>query len=284
MELTGVSAIIPSHNRSAWIEEAIRSVISQSRPPDELIIVDDGSTDDTQDKIRPLINTAPFKIRLIYQRHQGVSSARNKGISEARYGYLAFLDSDDRWLANKLEQQIGAMQCQPDCLISHTRERWLRRGLHLNQKKKHQPAGGDIFGRCLKRCCVGMSTVVLQRRLWAKHQLFDETLPCCEDYDLWLRVASDTAFLLVDQPLTLKNGGRSDQLSYQYRIGMDVYRIQAIEKLFSSNRLSRGQQDLAAQELIRKCRIYGNGCLKHGREQEADRYLQRALAYQRYLL
>ncbi|THB77059.1 MAG: glycosyltransferase family 2 protein [Desulfobulbaceae bacterium] len=278
--MSKVSAIIPTHNRSDWVSEAIKSVLSQTRTPDEVIIIDDGSTDDTEKKVASMAGVARSEIRYIYQTHQGVSAARNKGIREARYEYLAFLDSDDRWTKQKLTIQMAKMENNPDSLISYTGERWYRRGLHLNQKKQHQQTGGDIFEQSLKLCCVGMSTVIFHKNLIDQYGTFDETLPCCEDYDLWLRVASETTFLLIDQPLTVKNGGREDQLSFQYRVGMDKYRIKAIEKLLKNESLAGDKRQSAIKELVRKCEIYGNGCLKHDRETEGKEYLERANHYQ----
>lgn len=109
--------------------------------------------------------------------------------------------------------------------------------------------------------------------------LFDESLPCCEDYDLWLRVSAGHPFLLIDAPLTIKHGGRPDQLSCQYRVGMDKYRIQSIQKLLDGEALTSEQAVIAKAEFTRKCLIYANGCLKHGRNDEGERYSKLAELY-----
>ncbi|MCI5160308.1 MAG: glycosyltransferase family 2 protein, partial [Candidatus Electrothrix sp. AUS1_2] len=212
-------------------------------------------------------------IHYLYQENKGASAARNKGIAEACYDLLCFLDSDDRWAPRKLEVQLKAMEREPRYLISHTKEIWYRQGKQVNQKKKHAPPHGEIFRRSLRMCVVGMSTVMVRRELFARYGLFDAEMLCCEDYDLWLRVSRKEQFLLVDEALTLKDGGRADQLSAVHRLGMDTWRIRSLCRLLEHSQLSSEQYAQAFAELERKCRIYGKGCIKHGREEEGERYL-----------
>jgi hypothetical protein len=189
---------------------------------------------------------------------------------------LAFLDSDDCFAKNKLEEQLKAMQEEPAYLISHTQEIWYRRGQLLNQKLKHKKDSGDIFKQSLKLCAVGMSTVMVHKKIFERYGLFDEEYPCCEDYEFWLRVGASQKFLLVDQPLTYKDGGRDDQISSLYRVGMDKFRIKAIMKMLAAGELTEEQKEAAMVELQRKCRIYGKGCIKHGRVEEGDYYINLA--------
>ena len=259
---------------------AIDSVLAQRRPCDELIVVDDGSTDETPALVERLAAGSVVPIHLLRQENRGASAARNLGIRRARGELLAFLDSDDWWLPNKLALQAAAMAAQPEVLISHTRERWFRRGQRVNQKKKHDPPHGDIFAASLGMCVVGMSTVLARRQLFDRYGLFDEALPCCEDYDLWLRVGCREPFLFVPEPLTGKDGGRPDQLSEIHRVGMDTFRIRSLCHLLDAGVLNREQQEAATVELVRKCTIYGQGCLKHGRPEEGAHYLDLITRYQ----
>ena len=274
-----ISVIIPTYNRLLHLERAIGSVLAQRRACGELIVVDDGSTDETPALVERLATDSNVAVRLLRQENRGAAAARNLGIRSARGNLLAFLDSDDWWLPNKMALQAAAMAARPDVLISHTREIWFRRGQRVNQKKKHDPPHGDIFAASLGMCVVGMSTVMARRELFDRYGLFDEELPCCEDYDLWLRVGCREPFVLVPEALTGKEGGRPDQLSAVHRLGMDIFRIRSLHKLLAAGVLDPGQRCAAAAELTRKCRIYGHGCIKHGRPEEGNRYLALAAQY-----
>lgn len=275
-----VTVIIPTYNRSYCLRRAVLSVLKQTVSCDELIIVDDGSTDDTKETVLDIQKRFPNRLNSYFQENRGVAAARNVGISKASGSLLAFLDSDDHWHKTKLAKQVERMIQHPDYLVSHTREKWLRRGVHLNQKKIHTPRAGDIFDHCLTLCGVGMSTVMVRKELFEKIGCFNEDFHCCEDYEFWLRVSSRYPFLLVDEPLTVKEGGREDQLSSLYRVGMDKLRIQAIQNSMESNHLSENKYNLALAELKRKCRIYGGGCLNHNKVQEGNYYLELAEKYQ----
>lgn len=265
-----VSVIIPTYNRRDFLQKAIASVLIQEHPF-ELIVVDDGSDDGTES----VVSKDDARIRYIRQPHQGAAAARNTGIGAAYHDLIAFLDSDDRFVAGKLSRQAAAMAAAPSYLVSHTDEVWYRRGIRLNQKKRHRKEEGDLFARSLELCVVGMSTIMARRRLFDTVGLFDESLPCCEDYDLWLRVGCRFPFLLVREALTVKEGGRADQLSVRHRVGMDRFRIASLRALLDDGMLNEAQRRLATAELARKCRIYGKGCLKHARP-EGRAYLELA--------
>ncbi|MFH2124821.1 MAG: glycosyltransferase family A protein [Pseudomonadota bacterium] len=278
--MTAISVIIPTYNREAFLGRAIRSVLRQTLACSEILVIDDGSTDQTVALVSSLREHSVIPIHFFYQENMGPAAARNLGIGHAQSELVAFLDSDDHWRKDKLARQYRAMEENPGYLISYTREQWLRKGVHLNQKKKNQPRHGDIFDHCLQLCTVGMSTVMVRKELFTTIGLFSPILPCCEDYDFWLRTSCKYPFLLVDKPLTVKEGGREDQVSYQYRVGMDKLRIHAIMRLLESAGLSRKQHDLALQELQQKCLVYGRGCIKHGKDQEGAEYLNIYKKYQ----
>ena len=264
-----ISIIIPTYNRAQHLKKAIDSVLAQSHKDFELIVVDDGSTDNTAE----LVGSYSHDIIYLKQDNQGPAAARNRGIEMARYNLLAFLDSDDWFAENKLAKQLKAMQMNSTFRISHTNETWFRNGKILNQKHKHKKNSGDIFEQSLQLCAVSMSTVMLKKKVFEDHGLFDEEFPCCEDYEFWLRVSTEEKFLLLEEPLTLKDGGRGDQVSTIFRTGMDKFRIQAIIKILALGRLNDHQTESALNVLEQKCRIYGNGCMKHGRPAEGKYYL-----------
>ena len=140
-----ISVIIPTYNRHALLERAVLSVLKQTRPADEIIIIDDGSTDGTAE----LIPKKFPQILYSWQENKGVSTARNAGIESASSEWIAFLDSDDTWLRRKLEYQQKSLIENPEFLICHTNEIWIRHGKRVNPLKKHQKSGGYIFEKCL---------------------------------------------------------------------------------------------------------------------------------------
>ncbi len=264
-----IDVVIPAFNRKRLLAESVRSVLGQSYRDFNCLVVDDGSTDGTGE----MLETFGSAVTCLRQANRGPAAARNRGIRAGRAPLVAFLDSDDRWHPEKLQIQAAAMERDPGCLISHTQEVWYRRGELLPQKKRHRKPSGYIFARSLAMCVVSMSTVMVRRELFDRVGCFDEDLPCCEDYDFWLRASLETRFLLVDRPLTFKEGGRPDQVSAVFREGMDRFRIRSLVNLIRNGRLSTERRSLALAELRRKCGIYGRGARKRGREEEGRYYL-----------
>ena len=273
-----VSVIVPTFNRSTTLPRALQSILVQSHKPHEILVIDDGSSDETE----TLIARAFPEVIYIRQRHQGVSAARNRGIQMATGNWIAFLDSDDEWLPTKLEKQIAALKAHPDYRICHTNEIWIRQGKRVNPKKKHQKYGGHIFVHCLPLCIISPSSVLLQRQLFGELGTFDEQLPACEDYDLWLRICAVYPVLYLEEPLIVKHGGHTDQLSRQFW-GMDRFRIYALEKILQTGQLSTVYQIAALKEILRKISIYLQGARKRDRLEEVQRYQQKYEQYQQWL-
>jgi glycosyltransferase involved in cell wall biosynthesis len=263
-----LSVVIPTYNRSGMVREAVASVLAQTQPAGEVIVVDDGSTDDTA----AVLESFRSAIHLISQPHRGVSAARNTGIRAAAGEWLAFLDSDDLWLPQKLRVQLDFFGEHRECRICQTEEIWLRNDRTLNPKKYHKKPRGHCFPELLERCLISPSAVIIHREVFVEVGLFDESLPVCEDYDLWLRIGYRYPIGLIEEPLTIKCGGHADQLSNSIP-GFDRYRIQALANLLQKERLSSSQRELALQALGRKCRIYGEGCRKRDRFEEAELFL-----------
>jgi glycosyltransferase involved in cell wall biosynthesis len=262
-----VSVIIPTYNRGWIIKEAIDSVLAQDYRDFELIVVDDGSTDNTPEVLDAYRGT----IKVFRQENKGVSAARNRGIAEASGRFIAFLDSDDLWLPQKLSRQVEFFNTTPDALICQTEEVWIRSGVRVNPKKRHQKPSGMIFEPSLALCLVSPSAVMIRRSLLEIVGNFDETLPACEDYDLWLRISCRFPVYCIDTPLIIKRGGHEDQLSASF--GLDRFRIKAIKKSVESGFLSKRQYAAAVKTLKEKCNIYAAGCRKRGREEEALYYI-----------
>lgn len=269
-----VSVIIPTYNRADRVVAALESVLAQTRQPDEVIVVDDGSTDNTSGRLA----TYRERICYVFQPNRGPAGARNTGIRHASGEVLAFLDSDDLWLPKKLERQLAVFAHDPALCICHTNEIWIRNGKRVNPMKKHQKYGGNIFEKALPLCIVSPSSVMMRRELLLDVGGFDESLPACEDYDLWLRILCRYPVAYIEEPLVIKHGGHADQRSRTIK-ALDQYRIRALEKLLASRVLTREQYRLTLDELTRKCRIFGTGCMKHGKPEEGDYYLRLPLKY-----
>ncbi len=270
-----VSVIIPTYNRKNFIERAVKSVLKQTFKNFELVIIDDGSTDGTEEIIKKFKDK---RIRYIWQENKGPAGARNRGILEARAKYIAFLDSDDKWRRKKLEIQLNEMKKNPEILLSHTDELWFKNGKVVNPKKKHLKHNGDIFWQSVQLCAISMSTVMVQKRLFDIVGLFDENLLVCEDYDMWLRVTARFPVLLIPERLTVKYAGHPDQMSQKFK-GMDRFRIYSLVKILNSGILNKEKFSLALKELERKCQIYGKGCIKHGKIEEGEYYLSLPLKF-----
>jgi len=255
-----VSVIIPTYNRASFLKEALDSVLLQKHVEMEVIVVDDGSTDNTS----AIVEACGRPVAYCQQSNAGVSAARNAGIKMARGEWLAFLDSDDLWLPGKLECQLDFLSRHPAVKICQTEEVWIRNGHRQNPKKYHKKPSGYCFPALLERCLVSPSAVMIHRSLFDEVGLFDETLPACEDYDLWLRIGSRRPMGLVERPLVIKRGGHPDQLSASIA-ALDQYRIRSLIKLLCSGGLDSDQRAQALAVLTRKCRVYGEGCLKRGR-------------------
>jgi glycosyltransferase involved in cell wall biosynthesis len=267
--MRSVSVIIPTFNRAMKTARAGASVLFQTYTDYEIIVVDDGSRDHTE----KVLQQFGSKVRYIKQpSNLGVSAARNRGIRESEAPWIAFLDSDDYWLPQKLDVQMGFFTTHTEAVICQTQEIWVRNGRYANPKKRHLKPSGDIFEPSLRLCLISPSAVMLRRSLLTEVGLFDEDLPVCEDYDLWLRIACRYPVHLIEDHLTVKEGGHPDQLSARFR-GMDRFRIQALLKIIESGSLNLTQRQAALKELSLKCRVYGTGCLKRGRQEEGKGYL-----------
>ena len=262
-----VSVILPTFNRAWTLKDAIDSVLFQDYPNIELIIIDDGSEDNTQELLCAYKN----KIMVLTQKNSGVSAARNAGIKTSRGEFIALLDSDDAWDKRKISCQVGFFKQNPEALICQTEEIWIRNGKRVNPKAKHKKPSGMIFEPSLNLCLVSPSAVMMRKELFEIKGYFNEDFTVCEDYDLWLRVSSTLPVFLIDKPYTIKRGGHKDQLSSFH--SQDKFRIRSLLNLIKSNTLTLDQAVKAKRVFKKKCIIYGNGCIKRGRKEEGDYYL-----------
>ncbi len=224
-----VTVVIPTRDRKDLVTEAVASVLKQTFKDFELIVVDDGSEDGTREQLSARFSEP----RLIYLRteNRGVSAARNLGVSSGRGRWIAFLDSDDLWEPLKLERQLGYLAENPDAEACYTGETWIRGGRFVNPRLVHAKKSGNVFSDCLPLCIISPSSIIMTRALFEELGGFDESLPACEDYDLWLRLAARRPVHLLDERLIIKRNGHEGQLSRAH-FGLDRFRVRALWKLW----------------------------------------------------
>lgn len=261
------SVIIPTYNRAHWLKIAIDSALAQTFKDFELIVVDDGSKDTTSE----MIKSYGSQLCYIYQENAGVSGARNRGIKEAQGEFICFLDSDDRFRKNKLKITYDYIKKYPQYHIFHTEEIWYRNNRLLMPKIYHKKPAGHVFKTAVKLCCISPSTVVINKNVFKKIGVFDESFPTCEDYDFFLRATAQFPIYLIPQHLTIKQGGHSDQQSKKYP-AMDEFRIEALTKILKTGKLNNSNYQAAAEELKRKCQIYIKGAKKRGKIKDVNYY------------
>jgi glycosyltransferase involved in cell wall biosynthesis len=254
-----ITAIIPTFNRAHTIERAIDSVLSQTIPCTEIIVIDDGSTDETS----AILEKYKLKnqIIVIKTENHGVSAARNQALKIAKGNWISFLDSDDEWLPEKNKLQI-ACQLETNCSLIHGEEIWIRNGKKVNPKFKHQKFGGMIFEKCIPLCLISPSATMIDKNVLQELGGFDEEFVVCEDYDLWLKFTLDYPVGFVVIPIINKYGGHEDQLSMKYK-AMDYYRIKSMMRILKEKIVSREQKLLIQKEIKTKGTILLNGYIKH---------------------
>ncbi len=265
-----ISVVIPTFNRSDLLQRALKSVMKQSLKPDEIIVIDDGSTDTTKSMIK---NNFP-QIKYFNNKKKGVSSARNMGILKSSHNWICFLDSDDEWNECKLSKQRDYIKKNIHARFIHTNEIWYKNGKLFNQKKIHKKVGGFIFENCLKLCCISPSSVMIRRDLFRECGNFDENFEVCEDYELWLRISSKSKIDFLEEKLLIKHGGHKDQLSKMFW-GMDRFRVKAIEKNLIKNIFSENQINLALKHLLLKIDIIMMGAKKRKNVYIYNKYLKK---------
>lgn len=270
-----ISVVIPVYNRQHQIEPCLESVLQQTAKPKEIIVVDDGSTDGT---LRILDNYRDEVTIISLGRNMGVSYARNQGIRIASTPWISFLDSDDLWLRDKLLRQLDFLRQNPHYQIIQCEEIWIRNHLRVNSCIYHQKPDGWGFLRSLPRCVISPSAVLLKKELLERYGCFDEELPACEDYDLWLKITREYPVGLLKIPLIKKFGGHEDQLSRKYP-AMDRFRVTALMKALEKEKDPKYFEAIRAL-LLKKLRILVGGYRKRGNYRTSEYYLDIARKYE----
>ena len=272
------SVVIPTFNRLASTEKAVLSVLNQTFPAEEVIVIDDGSTDNSS---KVLSQKYP-NLKWIFQESQGVSHARNQGVENASGNWIAFLDSDDTWEPTKLEKQVEFLQSRSDLSLCHTDENWIRNQNPVKPPAYLNKSDVDIFSKSLIRCIICPSSVVMQKSVFTELGKFREDLPVCEDYDLWLRTIIGYKIGYLPLKLVTKYGGHQDQLSIQYW-GMDRFRVQSLETLLKNSALQDDKRIKIIETIIQKLSLLAQGFAKHKKNDESKTFLKKQLHYKKLL-
>lgn len=242
-----VSVIVPTYNRADMLGAAVRSILDQAYADYEIIVADDGSTDNTQTRVADVAGP----IRYLRLQHSGRPSvARNRAIAVAQGELIAFLDDDDLWIPDKLEQQVRLLDSDADVGFVYSDICFLRPDGTLSGPilLPHQKEAAMLFDRLLTDCFIYPSTVVVRRSALAASGLFDESLAIGEDYDLWLRLARLTRAACCHRPLVhIRRAGT----------GISMER----EALSYLNAIRALQRALATPSLNWRQRLRGRGAL-----------------------
>jgi len=211
-----VSVIIPTYNRARLVSRAIQSVLNQTYQNLELIVIDDASTDNTEEVVKDFKDN---RIRYIcHDENKGGATARNTGIKTAKGKYIAFLDSDDEWLSEKLEKQFNLLQGLPESVgVVYSLYFSKDDEIGLIKRVDFETYKGNVFRHLLEGWCPSItSAALLTLRCLQKSGMFDENLPSFQDYDLWLRVAQNYHFDFIHEPLVINHQHAGSRVASDY--------------------------------------------------------------------
>jgi len=266
--MPNVSVVIPAYNAMNYLPETVESVLRQSFTDFEVLIIDDGSSDHI---VQWASQIADHRVRLISQENQGVSAARNTGITQAHGEYIAFLDADDLWELTKLEKQVRCLDNNPTVGLVHT---WMllvdEQGKSTGRVMKSN-GEGDIWKQLVERNIIACPSVIVRRCCFEAVGIFDINLRSNEDWDMWLRIASRYPFAVIKEPLAY----------YRQLPGSLSKNCQVMEQAFHRV-IEKAFHSAPSELLYLKNRSYGyaNLCLAWKALQSHERDYKLALHFQ----
>lgn len=287
-----VTVIMPTYNRSDCLVDTIRSALNQTFQDQEILVVDDGSTDDSAVEVLRQLGPDPeraeslwkhhlatatgalgfgfwtndISLQYVHQPNRGMGAARNRGLQASQGEFVAFLEPDCTWDTKHLERQVDFFSNNKDAWIAHGRVVSNRSSAKTGKKKK-SALNSLNFEQIVSGNGLCASALVARRRCLELHGGFDENLPACEDYDLWVRIAAHTPiYQVADSMVCMKKPRSTPSWS------LDRYRVYALEKAYQSGRLNADQRHRVADELVSRCDILVEGFRKRNNTERANFY------------
>ena len=280
-----VSAVIPTYNAAPYIAQSVDSVLAQTFAPCEIIVVDDGSTDDTARVLAPYGE----KIKYIYQKNQGEPAARNTGIRAATGDYIAFLDADDLWVPEKLELQMQYVAAHPECAMVYTDMMTFDQHGIVDPSVKVRfnitfPSG-NIFRALFYETLFGSGSVVFRKSCVDTIGYFDESFLIGSDYEMWLRMARHFQIGFVDKPLLMYRqhpamSTRGLGRKLQNGVPWEVAALQKILRLYPEARQELGDA-MINQRMAKPIADLAHICFQQGDHKSARKLFRTALTYWR---
>ncbi len=260
-----VSVIIPTYNRLRYVREALDSVVAQTVRVAQTIVIDDGSQED----IAAGVADHPAKPKVIRQARSGPGAARNRGVAESTGDLVAFLDSDDLWLPQKLERYLEAMRRRPDYRIFYGPMSPVDQNLKAVPGRTKPCVDGWITQALFNSSFVHVPTIVCRRDVLINSRGFNPALPVCEDYELWLRISVDMPFGLIEEPLALRR--LHDSRLSKERMDRNLFvKAKVLKEFYESGVAKTALEPVAAR--ARLARVFSHAAkaaLREGRYQQA---------------
>ncbi len=290
--MTQVSVIIPTFNRRECLVDTVRSALNQTFSEFDVVIVDDGSTDESAVAILREFGpdperaevlwrqhssttagtcgfnfwTSDIALQYIYQANRGMGAARNRGLQASHGENVAFLEPEYLWETDHLQRHMEFFEKSPESWIAHGRL-VVGKSHSRSAKKRARSVGAMGFEEVVAGNDLAASAIVCRRRCLELHGGFDENLPSCEDYDLWIRIAAHVPICLVsDSIVHVKKTSPPPSWS------LDRYRVYALEKAFQSGHLTSDQRHRVAEEMVRRCDSLVEGYRQRNNTERANFY------------
>jgi glycosyltransferase involved in cell wall biosynthesis len=265
MTTPNVSVVIPAFNRREYVQRAIESVFSQTYRDFEIVVVDDGSTDNTGTVLE-----ATSSVRYLFQDHAGPAKARNLGIHHARGEFIAFLDSDDQWEPEHLAMEVEVFGRYPECALVCSQARVENR-TEGGGSDDGKILSGDLYAALFQHNFVRTPATMVRKRCLEKLGGFNESYNCFEDYDLWLRIAARYAIARLRRR-SVRLGRRADNLSQDSNADRAII-LQILEANRDPRRIS---ESIYRTRISNCCLALARYAFANGRRARGWRHLMRA--------